>query len=252
MEYIISYIIRLSGSLWRPSPHRAGVRPPSLSPAASWWPRTGSSSSSCWPHSRQIWPLFSRWRGCRQRCKVTRWVIFIVDFILKEIVFFHVLENLDPSQNAFSGLEELAQQSKINYTVVQNSPYLEYFKNMAGAEEDLYKVWKDLTLSSNADQSRLGDNLIMDRMRVWIYQAHIVFIVILTTIHSHTARTQVPRLGLPHQGAVHSHLQDDPGVRDGGDGREGIPEGARRRGRNIRVHTRRVRGTNRSILQYVS
>ena len=85
---------------------------------------------------------------------------------MKEIVFFHVLENLDPSQNAFSGLEELAQQSKINYTVVQNSPYLEYFKNMAGAEEDLYKVWKDLTLSSNADQSRLGDNLIMDRMRV--------------------------------------------------------------------------------------
>ena len=28
---------------------------------------------------------------------------------MKEIVFFHVLENLDPSQNAFSGLEELAQ-----------------------------------------------------------------------------------------------------------------------------------------------
>ncbi len=52
------------------------------------------------------------------------------------------------------GLEELAQQSKINYSVVANSPYFEYFKNMAGAEEELYKVWKDLTLSSNADQSR--------------------------------------------------------------------------------------------------
>ena len=37
------------------------------------------------------------------------------------------------------GLEQLAQQSKMNYTVVGSSPYLEYFKNMAGAEEDLYK-----------------------------------------------------------------------------------------------------------------
>ena len=52
------------------------------------------------------------------------------------------------------GLEELAQQSKINYTVAKDSPYYEYFKNMAGAEEDLYRVWKDLTLSSNADQSK--------------------------------------------------------------------------------------------------
>ena len=39
----------------------------------------------------------------------------------------------------FQSLEELAQQSKINYTVVADSPYYEYFKNMAGAEEDLYK-----------------------------------------------------------------------------------------------------------------
>ena len=39
----------------------------------------------------------------------------------------------------FKSLEELAQQSKINYTVVEDSPYYEYFKNMAGAEEDLYK-----------------------------------------------------------------------------------------------------------------
>ncbi len=59
-----------------------------------------------------------------------------------------------------SGLEELAQQSKINYTVVEDSPYFEYFQNMASAEEDLYKKWKDMTLSSNADQSRY---------RVWDY-----------------------------------------------------------------------------------
>ena len=42
-------------------------------------------------------------------------------------------------QKTIQSLEELAQQSKINYTVVANSPYYDYFKNMAGAEEDLYK-----------------------------------------------------------------------------------------------------------------
>ena len=63
-------------------------------------------------------------------------------------------------QTTVQGLEELAQQSKINYTVVRDSPYYEYFKNMASAEEELYRVWKDLTLSSDADQSRY---------RVWDY-----------------------------------------------------------------------------------
>ena len=50
-------------------------------------------------------------------------------------------------QTTVAGLEELAQQSKINYTVVEDSPYFEYFQNMASAEEDLYKKWKDMTLS---------------------------------------------------------------------------------------------------------
>ena len=63
-------------------------------------------------------------------------------------------------QTTVAGLDELAQQSKINYTVVDGSPYYEYFKNMASAEEDLYKKWKDMTLSSNADQARY---------RVWDY-----------------------------------------------------------------------------------
>ena len=63
-------------------------------------------------------------------------------------------------QKTIQSLEELAQQSKINYTVVANSPYYDYFKNMAGAEEDLYNVWKKMTLSSDGDQSRF---------RVWDY-----------------------------------------------------------------------------------
>ena len=64
-------------------------------------------------------------------------------------------------QTTVAGLEELAQQSKINYTVVEGSPYYEYFKNMASAEEDLYKKWKDMTLSSNVDQARYGFNFLL-------------------------------------------------------------------------------------------
>ena len=78
-------------------------------------------------------------------------------------------------QTTVQGLEELAQQSKINYSVVSDSPYFEYFKNMAGAEEDLYRVWKDLTLSSNADQSRY---------RVWDYPIKEQYTHIFKTIKS--------------------------------------------------------------------
>ena len=50
-------------------------------------------------------------------------------------------------ETTVAGLEELSQQSKINYTVVEGSSYYEYFQNMASAEKNLYKKWKDMTLS---------------------------------------------------------------------------------------------------------
>lgn len=43
-------------------------------------------------------------------------------------------------QTTVQNLEELARQSRINYTVVKGSPYEEYFKNMAGAEEVIYLI----------------------------------------------------------------------------------------------------------------
>ncbi len=69
----------------------------------------------------------------------------------------------------------MAQQSKINYTVVSESPYFEYFENMASAEEELYKVWKNLTLSSDADQSRY---------RVWDYPIKEQYTHIFKTIQA--------------------------------------------------------------------
>ena len=47
-----------------------------------------------------------------------------------------------------------ARQSRINYTVVNDSAYMEYFVNMAGAEEELYNKWKELTLNSSANPSK--------------------------------------------------------------------------------------------------
>ena len=42
-------------------------------------------------------------------------------------------------QTPVSSLEELAGQSKINYTVLDDSAIMLYFQNMAGAEDQLYK-----------------------------------------------------------------------------------------------------------------
>ena len=89
-------------------------------------------------------------------------------------------------QTTVQSLEELGRQSRINYTAgnimhhschsvfgdirsnenyirgtfllisVKDSPYMQYFINMAGAEEELYKKWKEITLNSTgSDQVRI-------------------------------------------------------------------------------------------------
>ncbi len=63
-------------------------------------------------------------------------------------------------QTTVQSLDELAKQSRIRYTTTANSPYLEYFKNMAGAEDELYRKWKEITLNRSSDQSKY---------RVWDY-----------------------------------------------------------------------------------
>jgi len=57
-------------------------------------------------------------------------------------------------------LEQLARQSKINYTVVKNGDAHLFFKNMKAAEDTLYRVWKELTLNATSDQTQY---------RVWDY-----------------------------------------------------------------------------------
>ena len=35
-----------------------------------------------------------------------------------------------------------------------DAPYMEYFVNTAGAEDELYKKWKEITLNSTSDQTK--------------------------------------------------------------------------------------------------
>ena len=48
----------------------------------------------------------------------------------------------------------MARQSKINYTTVADSSIFEYFENMARAEMDLFKKWKEIQGQRPSDQTR--------------------------------------------------------------------------------------------------
>lgn len=63
-------------------------------------------------------------------------------------------------QTELGGLEELAKQSRINYSVVQDTVYFDYFSNMASAEEELYQKWKELSLNESDNPAKY---------RVWDY-----------------------------------------------------------------------------------
>ena len=65
--------------------------------------------------------------------------LFWINKYVTLVLIKHYNQVISGFYSILKSLEELAQQSKINYTVVEDSPYFEYFKNMAGAEEDLYK-----------------------------------------------------------------------------------------------------------------
>lgn len=109
------------------------------------------------------------------RVLVAAYWLFVVLMLATFTANLAAFLTVERMQTTVSGLEELAQQSKINYTVVEGSPYYEYFKNMASAEEELYNKWKDMTLSSNADQSRY---------RVWDYPIKEQYTHIFKTIQA--------------------------------------------------------------------
>lgn len=55
-------------------------------------------------------------------------------------------------QSPVQSLDQLARQTRINYTVVKDSDAHKYFLNMKHAEDRLYELWKNTTLSSKNDE----------------------------------------------------------------------------------------------------
>lgn len=78
-------------------------------------------------------------------------------------------------QTPVQSLEQLSRQSRIKYTVVKDSDTHDYFKNMKNAEDVLYEMWRNLTLSSGNDQAQY---------RVWDYPIKEQYINILAAIDS--------------------------------------------------------------------
>ncbi|CAL4178048.1 unnamed protein product, partial [Meganyctiphanes norvegica] len=94
------------------------------------------------------------------RILVAAYWLFVVLMLATFTANLAAFLTVERMQTPVSSLEELASQSKINYTVLGSASTGQYFTNMATAEEELYRVWKELTLNSTSDQSKY---------RVWDY-----------------------------------------------------------------------------------
>ena len=109
------------------------------------------------------------------RVLVAAYWLFIVLMLATFTANLAAFLTVERMQTTVQSLEELARQSRINYTVVEGSPYMEYFQNMAGAEDELYKKWKEITLNSTSDQTRY---------RVWDYPVREQYTHILKVIEN--------------------------------------------------------------------
>ncbi|XP_071747277.1 ionotropic receptor 25a-like [Lepeophtheirus salmonis] len=72
-------------------------------------------------------------------------VVLILATFTANLAAFLTVERMKTS---VKNLDELAQQSKINFSVVRNSTIHGYFLNLAKAEDDIYTAWKDISLKS--------------------------------------------------------------------------------------------------------
>ena len=119
------------------------------------------------------------------RVLVAAYWLFIVLMLATFTANLAAFLTVERMQTTVQSLEELARQSRINYTVVAGSPYMEYFKNMAGAEDELYKKWKEITLNSTSDQTQY---------RVWDYPVREQYTHILKVIEQNDP-VETPEIG---------------------------------------------------------
>nr|QRF71025.1 ionotropic receptor [Semiothisa cinerearia] len=94
------------------------------------------------------------------RTLVAAYWLFVVLMLATFTANLAAFLTVERMQTPVSSLEQLARQSRINYTVVEGSTVHQYFINMKFAEDTLYRVWKEITLNATSDQAQY---------RVWDY-----------------------------------------------------------------------------------
>ncbi|XP_032670681.1 ionotropic receptor 25a [Odontomachus brunneus] len=99
-------------------------------------------------------------KALSSRTLVAAYWLFVVLMLATFTANLAAFLTVERMQSPVQSLEQLARQSRINYTVVANSSAHQYFINMKNAEDKLYTVWKEITLNSTSDQVEY---------RVWDY-----------------------------------------------------------------------------------
>ncbi|XP_034244951.1 ionotropic receptor 25a [Thrips palmi] len=94
------------------------------------------------------------------RTLVASYWLFVVLMLATFTANLAAFLTVERMQTPVQSLEQLARQSRINYTVVEGSEAHHYFQNMKLAEDTLYRVWKEITLNASSDETQY---------RVWDY-----------------------------------------------------------------------------------
>lgn len=99
-------------------------------------------------------------KSLSSRTLVAAYWLFVVLMLATFTANLAAFLTVERMQTPVQSLDQLARQSRINYTVVESSDTHKYFINMKFAEDTLYRMWKELTLNSTSDQTQY---------RVWDY-----------------------------------------------------------------------------------
>ncbi|XP_053946392.1 glutamate receptor ionotropic, kainate 2 [Anastrepha ludens] len=94
------------------------------------------------------------------RIMVAAYWLFVVLMLATFTANLAAFLTVERMQAPVQSLEQLARQSRINYTVVEGSSTHQYFINMKFAEDTLYRMWKELTLNVSEDYQKY---------RIWDY-----------------------------------------------------------------------------------
>ncbi|KAH8408870.1 hypothetical protein KR009_002908, partial [Drosophila setifemur] len=109
------------------------------------------------------------------RMLVAAYWLFVVLMLATFTANLAAFLTVERMQTPVQSLEQLARQSRINYTVVGESDTHQYFINMKFAEDTLYRMWKELALNASKD---------FKKFRIWDYPIKEQYGHILLAINS--------------------------------------------------------------------